>query len=662
MLDTLRKKKNSIFGFVIIGFCSLLMVPFGLDMIRTGGADTDSVRVDDMSFTMKDYYRRLNRWQNVFRQQLGQNYEMAKGQLNIEQRVVDEIVNGALLDKLTESLGLAASMSQIKNQIASHPFFQGELTKANYETFLQVQGLSGVGLEQQTAKEIIGRQLTSILSDLNTPTDAELKSIYLDSERTASFRVLKFQPSAFAAEVNKEDEEALKAYFTDNAELYRKPRAVRYAFIPFKASDFQPKVDVTEDDIIEQYESEKHNLFEAPQVRLRKLVLNKAPAETSSALEEIVTGDATTESAAQKDANKAIKERAEELRARLDSGDDFAALAKEFSEDAETKSSGGDIGWVRYNVLENTVRQVASAKAVGEHSEVIDSPDSFQLVYVEEKKERRQKTLDEVRGVIKAKLQIDYAPEYGGAAAEEVYQLVEKNREPSSEDLSKLAGEKGYEVVTTEGFLSRIAASTKYPRALTAKALELSAGDTETLSLGDDSYVLRILEVKDSYIPEFEEVKTQITSDYVLKQSSVLADKKANEILEKYIASKDSEAPLTLDKLAAEAKMTIEVSESAKRAETSTAPLNAPNVKQSAFTLTESSPFAAEVFQVGSDLFLIELASSTLPKDEEFEKNIDQLKAKEETAAGSRLTGALISRLRSESEIWVNPEIFASPS
>lgn len=661
MLETLRKKKNSIFGFVIIGFCSLLMVPFGLDMIRAGGLETDAVRVDDMSVSMQEYYRRLTRWQNIFRQQLGENYELAKSQLNIEQRAVDEIVNGALLDKLSENLGLAASMTQVRGQIASHPFFQGQITKANYKTFLQVQGLSGVGLEQQTKKEIIGQQLTSILTDLNTPTEEELKSVYLDTARKASFRVLKFQPSSFESEVNTEDAEALKTYFTDNAEKYRKPRTVKYAYVSLKAADFMQKVDVTEDDVKELYESEKPNLFEDPQVRLRKIVLRKAPS-SSSALEEVVTGSAAEETEEQKAANRAIKERAEEVRARLDSDEDFANIAKELSEDEETKGDGGDIGWVRYNVVENAVRQVASNLEVGAHSEVIETPDSFQLIRIEEKKERRQKTLDEVRDELITQLRKEYAPEYARAAAEGVYQSASETVEATTTDLEKIASEKGYPLTVTEGMLSRLVASTKYPAFLTIKALDLSDGDSEIVSQGDDSYVVRVLESKDSYIPEFAEVEAQVRSDYVKAQSIKLARQKASSLLEEYLAAKDSESPVTLEKLAADAKMTLETTAPSTRAEATTVPFTSPDVKQSAFTLSESSAFAPEVFQVGADFYLIELAESILPKEEEFEKQLDQLQAKEETSAGARLTSALIARLRAESEIWVNPEIFSTQS
>ncbi len=661
MLETLRKKKNSIFGFVIIGFCSLLMVPFGLDMIRAGGLETDAVRVDDMSVSMQDYYRRLTRWQNIFRQQLGENYELAKSQLNIEQRAVDEIVNGALLDKLSDSLGLAASITQVRGQIASHPFFQGQITKANYKTFLQVQGLSGAGLEQQTRKEIIGQQLTSILSDLNTPTKEELKSVYLDSARKASFRVLKFQPSAFESEVDTKDAEAVTAYFTDNAERYRKPRAVRYAYITLSANDFLQKVDITEDDIKELYETEKPNLFDDPQVRLRKLVLRKAPS-SSSALEEVVTGTNPEETDEQKEANKAIKERAEEIRARLDADEDFATLAKELSEDEETSGEGGDIGWVRYSVLEGPVRQSASSLEVGAHSEVIETPDSFQLIQIEDKKERRQKTLDEVREELIAELRKEYAPEYARAAAEEVYQKAAETTEPSTEDLTAIASEKGYPLTVTDGMLSRLVASTKYPKFLTAKALDLSEGDSEIVTQGSDTYVVRVLEAKDSYIPEFSEVEAQVQNDYIKSQSAELAREKANSILQRYRDAKASETPLSLEALAAEEKMTLEVTKPSTRAEATTAPLNSPAVKQSAFTLSESAPFAQEVFQVGSDFYLIELAKSILPNDEDFEKKVDELQAKEETNAGARLTSALIARLRAESDIWVNPEIFSTQS
>jgi peptidyl-prolyl cis-trans isomerase D len=656
MLETLRNNKNSVFGFVIIGFCALLMVPFGLDMIRAGGANSDAIRVDDVEYSMPTFYRQLNRWQNAFRQQLGENYELARVQLNLEQRVVDELVNGALLDRLRETLGLAAATSQIEQRIAAHPFFQGAMTKASYQTFLQVQGLTGFGLEQQTAKEIISEQLTNMLGDLNMVTDEELRAIYRDQERKASFTLLEIKPADFTDKVDTSDQEAIQAYYTDTAEQYRKPRAVRYSFVALKAADYLSRVDITEEDVLDAFESNQHNFFEPKQVRLRKIVFNKKSGN-SSALEEMVTGEKAGPSEEEKSANKAVKQEAENALARLESGEDFAKLAIELSDDDTSKAQGGDIGWVSYNVLEGPVREASGSLAVGEHSAIIDAATSFQIVFVEDLKERRQKELSEVRAEIEQTLRNDYAPEYARADAEQLLDVAEKISGEGMA-LEAAAKEKNLPVTMSEGFLSRLVGSTNFPRELTAKALEISEKDMDIVTLGKDSYVIETIEVKESHIPEFDDVKEEVIQSFIAVKARELAKQRAENLLALVTEAGPENKSPTLSTIAAQEGVSLSTTEPSSRANTTQGPLSLPDLKRAAFSLSPTSPIAPEVFNGNGSYYLIELASSVEPDAAEFEKQIPQLRQQERQSAGSRLTAALIARMRAESEIWVNPELF----
>lgn len=57
------------------------------------------------------------------------------------------------------------------------------------------------------------------------------------------------------------------------------------------------------------------------------------------------------------------------LRERIAAGEDFAALAKEFSEDSTSKQAGGDMGWYELGAYGTRVAQVTESLADGELSE-----------------------------------------------------------------------------------------------------------------------------------------------------------------------------------------------------------------------------------------------------------------------------------------------------
>ncbi len=92
--------------------------------------------------------------------------------------------------------------------------------------------------------------------------------------------------------------------------------------------------------------------------------------------------------------------------ARVKAGEDFAAVAKEISDDAASRAKGGDRGWVedRDADLLKDLRSVAFKLAAGQTSEVIELDGSAFLLKVEERKDAAVKALTEVREEIEADL------------------------------------------------------------------------------------------------------------------------------------------------------------------------------------------------------------------------------------------------------------------
>jgi len=82
------------------------------------------------------------------------------------------------------------------------------------------------------------------------------------------------------------------------------------------------------------------------------------------------------------------RERAEEVLARLQGGEDFAFMAKEYSEDVSSRERGGDVGFFPRGVMPPEVEDAAFALEVGETSELVQSQFGFHILQVLEKEER----------------------------------------------------------------------------------------------------------------------------------------------------------------------------------------------------------------------------------------------------------------------------------
>jgi peptidyl-prolyl cis-trans isomerase C len=91
--------------------------------------------------------------------------------------------------------------------------------------------------------------------------------------------------------------------------------------------------------------------------------------------------------------------RAQELKAELDEGADFAALASEHGTDG-TAARGGDLGWFAREQMVPEFADAAFAMQPGEISGPVQSPFGWHLIKLAERRERPVPSIDEVRSQI----------------------------------------------------------------------------------------------------------------------------------------------------------------------------------------------------------------------------------------------------------------------
>ena len=150
------------------------------------------------------------------------------------------------------------------------------------------------------------------------------------------------------------------------------------------AREIRGKVSVTPEDIQRYYDAHSSEYATPERLQVAHIVFRLAP-------------DAPPDRVA------AITAKADEVRARLKKSDDFAALAKQYSEDA-TSEQGGELGWFKKGELLEPMEQAAAKLKIGDVSEPIRTKVGLHIVKLEGREGAGRQNIEEHAEQIKQQL------------------------------------------------------------------------------------------------------------------------------------------------------------------------------------------------------------------------------------------------------------------
>lgn len=104
------------------------------------------------------------------------------------------------------------------------------------------------------------------------------------------------------------------------------------------------------------------------------------------------------------------EETAKEVKEKLDKGEDFAKVAKEYSTDPGSKEEGGDLDWFGYGVMVPEFWEAAYELEPGTISEPVQSDHGFHIIEVKEKRQKEdEKMTDEKKEELRHELLMEKA-------------------------------------------------------------------------------------------------------------------------------------------------------------------------------------------------------------------------------------------------------------
>ncbi len=149
--------------------------------------------------------------------------------------------------------------------------------------------------------------------------------------------------------------------------------------------EIQAKVKITDEEVKEYYEKNKDKFKEPEQVKARHILIK-------------------VDSNADERKWKEAEEKAKQIKERIEKGEDFAKLAKEFSDDPGTKNRGGELGFFAKGRMVPEFEAAAFALKPGEVSDPVKTAFGYHIIQTLEKKSAKQKEFNQVKEQIRQML------------------------------------------------------------------------------------------------------------------------------------------------------------------------------------------------------------------------------------------------------------------
>ena len=155
-------------------------------------------------------------------------------------------------------------------------------------------------------------------------------------------------------------------------------------------ADATKNITISDAEVKKYYDDNKETLFKVPeQIQVSHILIQFIVPEGQELVEQLKLEAY--------DKIKAVQEK-------LISGQDFAALAKSYSEDTASKENGGDIGLISAGQTIKEFEDAAFALKVGEVSDIVETTYGYHLIKATDRKDAYIKDFSEVTDTIKSYL------------------------------------------------------------------------------------------------------------------------------------------------------------------------------------------------------------------------------------------------------------------
>jgi peptidyl-prolyl cis-trans isomerase D len=521
MLDRMRRHRGWLkwsLALVCLAFVVFYIPDFLTPTATIGAAPNEVVaEVAGRQVMAGDFQARYVAQVQEFRSLYGTAADQLLRQLGLDTQILQQIIDEQATLAEAERAGITVSDEELAQAIFAIPALQENgqfIGEARYEELLraQVPPMTKAQFEAGLRATLLVEKLQSALTDWMTVSETELEREYVQRTEQVRLQMVTLTAEAFRDQVDLAESD-VAAYYDEHQAEYRtgEQRSMDYVLVDRDA--IRANQVIPEADIARSY-NENLSLYQTPeQVRASHILLQTAGQD----IEEVRT-------------------RAEAVLAEVRAGADFAALAREHSEDEGSAVNGGDLDYFGRGVMVPEFEAVAFALEPGVISDLVQSQFGFHIIQVTDRQDAETRSLDEVRATIEDTLAWERTDAQVAAQERQLAALIEEPEDFDSASASLGLTVQSAGLFPREGPIPGLGAAPT----VAFNVFELAEGEVSgPLTSPRGPVFARVTGRADPRVPGLDEIRERVREDATRAAALELSREQAAGIADALAAADD---------------------------------------------------------------------------------------------------------------------------
>lgn len=502
MLDRMRRHnwwlKWSL-AIVCVSFV-VLYVPQFLDPTGTGAgaAPRDVVAtVEGRRITAATYQNVYTAQMTQLRQAYGEMTDQMAQQLGFGQRIIQQLVSQEAQIAEAERLGIKVTDGELRERLIRLPAFQENGVFIGDSRYQQMLGsarppMRPAQFEEEFRRSLMAEKLLESVAGWITVSDAEVEDAYRRTHERARLDLAIFTPDQFRAGINPTDAE-VNAEYTANPDAFRVEEKRRVRYIALDAPTLRTTVSVTPQEVEQRYRDNAPMFSTPEQTRASHILFSTQGKDEAE-----------------------VRTLAEEVLARVKKGEDFAALARQYSDDG-SKEMGGDLDFFVRGAMVPPFDEAAWNLQPGQTTdELVKTDFGFHIIRVTDRRPATTRTLEQVRTQLEDQIRNEKARAEAQRLSE---QLASQIKAPA--DLDAVAKQHNL-TVRDSGLFARSEAISGLgvEPVVAAEAFRLEQDQVSgALSTMQGFAFIALAEIQPAHVPAFDVVRDQVRTAVIQKKA-----------------------------------------------------------------------------------------------------------------------------------------------